>query len=97
MYVQLDNTCRDNKNKYTLMFMYLLVEFEIFKKVARYIYPRKTKFNDFMQIKMGFLPVGHTHEDIDQLFSCVSRKLKHSNALTITGEMLKVNYGYFIV
>ena len=38
-----------------------------------------------MQVKAGFLPVGHTHEDIDQLFSCISRKLKHSNVLTIPG------------
>ncbi len=37
------------------------------------------------QVKLGFLPVGHTHEDIDQLFSCVSRHLKHRNALTIPG------------
>ena len=34
-----------------------------------------------LQVMMGFLPVGHTHEDIDQLFSCVSRKLKHCAAL----------------
>ena len=40
----------------------------------------------FIQVKIGFLPVGHTHEDIDQLFSCISRKLKHSNALTIPGQ-----------
>ena len=40
---------------------------------------------------MSFLPVGHTHEDIDQLFSCISRKLKHSNAYTIPG-MVGVKY-----
>ena len=26
---------------------------------------------------MSFLMVGHTHEDIDQRFSCISRTLKH--------------------
>ena len=36
-------------------------------------------------MKFGFLPVGHTHEDVDQLFSCISRQLKHTNALTIQG------------
>lgn len=41
-----------------------------------------------MQVKIGFLPVGHTHEDIDQLFSCV--QLKHTNVYSITG----IN-GYF--
>ena len=41
---------------------------------------------------MGFLPVGHTHEDIDQLFSCVSRHLKHRNALTIPGYYPTIVY-----
>lgn len=40
-------------------------------------------------MKFGFLPVGHTHEDIDQRFSCVSRLLNHRNVLTIPGEFLK--------
>ena len=36
----------------------------------------------FKKIKMCFLPVGHTHEDIDQGFSCIARKLRHVNAYT---------------
>ena len=32
----MDNTCRDNKNKYTLMFMFLMVEFGVFEKVLHY-------------------------------------------------------------
>lgn len=43
-------------------------------------------------MKFGFLPVGHTHEDIDQLFSCVSRRLKHRNALTVQGKYNHNNY-----
>ena len=31
---------------------------------------------------MCFLPVGHTHEDIDQGFSCIARHLRHVNAYT---------------
>ena len=34
LYIQMDNTCRDNKNKYTLMFAYFLVEFGVFNKVT---------------------------------------------------------------
>ena len=34
LYIQMDNTCRDNKNKYTLTFAALLVELGIFKKVC---------------------------------------------------------------
>ena len=46
-----------------------------------------------LQIKIGFLPVGHTHEDIDQLFSRVSRLLKHRNALTIPGTLTHTYVG----
>jgi len=35
---------------------------------------------------MGFLMVGHTHEDIDQSFSCLSRHLQKNDALTSEGE-----------
>ena len=36
LYVQMDNTCRDNKNKYTITFAALLVQLGIFKKVWMY-------------------------------------------------------------
>lgn len=38
-----------------------------------------------LQIEMGFLMVGHTHEDIDQSFSCLSRLLRKVDSLTVTG------------
>lgn len=34
--IQMDNTCRDNKNKFMLTFVALLVELGIFRKVAIY-------------------------------------------------------------
>ena len=37
----------------------------------------------FLQIKLSFLMVGHTHEDIDQMFSCFSRHLAKHDARTI--------------
>lgn len=33
LYLQLDNTCRENKNKYVFSFLALLVQLKIFKKV----------------------------------------------------------------
>lgn len=66
LFLQLDNCFRENKNKYVLSFVSLLVELKIFKEA--YIH---------------FLPVGHTHEDVDQMFSCVARQLKSRNALTL--------------
>ncbi|XP_064397846.1 uncharacterized protein LOC135344551 [Halichondria panicea] len=56
--IQLDNTAKENKNKFFLGFCALLVERKIFTKV-----------------RVNFLPVGHTHEDIDQLFSRISKQL----------------------
>ena len=35
------------------------------------------------QIKISFLMVGHTQEDIDQMFSCISRHLRKNNAQTL--------------
>ncbi|PIK34158.1 hypothetical protein BSL78_29027 [Apostichopus japonicus] len=31
----------------------------------------------FEEVYIHFLPVGHTHEDVDQMFSCVARHLNH--------------------
>ncbi|KAJ7381365.1 Exocyst complex component 1 [Desmophyllum pertusum] len=41
----------------------------------------------FQKIKLCYLMVGHTHEDIDQMFSCVARRLLKKDALTL--EQLK--------
>ncbi|KAJ8043886.1 hypothetical protein HOLleu_11185 [Holothuria leucospilota] len=30
-----------------------------------------------------FLPVGHIHEDVDQMFSCVEQHLRHTNVCTL--------------
>lgn len=40
-----------------------------------------------MQIRVNFLPVGHTHEDIDQFFSKVSTNLARVGAETINGQL----------
>ena len=36
----------------------------------------------FLEVQVGFLPRGHTHEDIDQAFSCTSRYLKVHQGIT---------------
>ncbi|GBG82102.1 hypothetical protein CBR_g34382 [Chara braunii] len=57
LYLTLDNTSKENKNKFVLSYLVFLVKMRVFSKV-----------------KLNFLLVGHTHEDIDQMFSCFSRK-----------------------
>jgi hypothetical protein len=52
LYVQLDNTSKDNKNRGTFGYFAYLVAAGVFKKVV-----------------VSFLPVGHTHEDIDAVAS----------------------------
>jgi len=36
----------------------------------------------FQEIRLSFLPVGHTHTDIDQMFSRFSKRLEEHDALT---------------
>ena len=43
------------------------------------------------QIELGFLMVGHTHEDIDQYFSCLSRYLRKHSAETLEGMTLLIH------
>jgi hypothetical protein len=48
----------------------------------------------FIQIKLSFLMVGHTHEDIDQTFSCFSRHLAKRNARTIPELFAEMESSY---
>lgn len=66
LYVQLDNTSRENKNKFLMAYLYMLVEMKIFQK-----------------IKVGFLLVGHTHDQIDQMFSKFSSRLNKQRAFRL--------------
>jgi hypothetical protein len=59
IFLQVDNTVKDNKNYTVLAFEAYYIECLTGKTVIT-----------------GFLPVGHTHEDIDQLFSVIARHLK---------------------
>ncbi len=70
LYVQMDNCAGQNKNRYVLAFLSLLVELGIFKKV-----------------KVSFLMVGHTHEDVDQFFSRISSWLSKHNVPTLDALM----------
>ncbi|XP_062596921.1 uncharacterized protein LOC134258393 isoform X2 [Saccostrea cucullata] len=67
LYLQADNSPKDNKNKFVIMFLAMLVKADILKK-----------------IKLTFLMVGHTHEDIDQMFSCISREAHTQKIITLT-------------
>lgn len=50
----------------------------------------------FQSIEVAFLPVGHTHEDIDQSFSQTSGRLHRNNAITLNelhSELCTANQG----
>jgi hypothetical protein len=70
LYLQLDNSAKDNKNKYLMAFLSLLTARGIFK-----------------EIQVGFLLVGHTHEDIDAYFSHLSKALKSKNTFVLADLM----------
>ena len=63
LYLQLDNTSRENKNNLLFTYLHMLLVKKVFRK-----------------IKLGFLIVGHTHDQIDQMFSRFSRKLAKCKA-----------------
>ena len=63
MYIQLDNTTRQNKGRGLSAFCELLVGAGLFERIY-----------------VCFLPVGHTHEDIDQFFSRIAIRLRKFDA-----------------
>jgi hypothetical protein len=63
LYLQLDNTVKQNKSKFLMSYLAWLVETGVFKRII-----------------VSFLPVGHTHEDIDQLFSRIAVCLRRTDA-----------------
>jgi hypothetical protein len=48
----------------------------------------------FKKVKIGFLPVGHTHDDVDQMFSCFSTPLKRAEIFELKdiADVCKSNY-----
>ena len=44
-----------------------------------------------LQVELGFLMVGHTHEDVDALFGNIGKWLKKNNALTVPGKKFLKN------
>ena len=60
-----NNTTRQNKGKYVLAFLALLVEHGVFERIY-----------------VCFLPKGHTHEDIDQMFSRFAIALRGRNMIS---------------
>ena len=70
LFLQLDNSAKDNKNRYVMAFCSLLTARRVFKEVT-----------------VGFLIVGHTHEDIDAHFSYLSKLLKMKNTYVLADLM----------
>ncbi|XP_070553722.1 uncharacterized protein [Ptychodera flava] len=52
------------------------------------------EYDIFEEVVLNFLPVGHTHEDIDQMFSRVSTALKKTNSFTMQELMHNVHESY---
>ncbi|KAL3701108.1 hypothetical protein R1sor_019130 [Riccia sorocarpa] len=77
LYLQLDNTTRENKNGVLLGYLNLLVQQGIFRKV-----------------KIGFLLVGHTHDQIDQMFSRFSVRLRREKCFTLPSLVETIEAAY---
>jgi len=48
----------------------------------------------FGEVHASFLPIGHTHTDIDQTFSCTSRRLRTNDAITMQDLMRQLQLAY---
>ena len=77
LFLQLDNTTKQNKGRYVFAFLSLLVEHGVFERIY-----------------MCFLPVGHTHEDIDQMFSRFAMKLRERNMMSRMGMAQELRSAY---
>jgi hypothetical protein len=78
LFVQLDNTSKDNKNRGTFGYFAYLVAAGTFKKVV-----------------VSFLPVGHTHEDIDAVFGVIMRHLHRHRCLTTMQKLMDAIWDAF--
>ena len=72
LYLQLDNTCKQNKSRFLMAYLGELIRAGVFREVY-----------------VSFLPVGHTHEDIDQLFSRFAMGIRVRDTVTME-EMIGV-------
>ena len=95
LYLQMDNTCRENKNRYILGYCASLVEARVFRKVyilqahecsaCNILHASTLSLPHSLQVRVNFLPVGHTHEDVDQMFSCIGKRLLRVGAESPAG------------
>ncbi len=77
LYLQLDNTSKQNKSRYLFAYLGWMILSGVFKRIV-----------------VSFLPVGHTHEDIDQFFSRLAVYLRGNNALSRHGLALALRACY---
>ena len=75
LWVQMDNCSGENKNNTVMAYGALLQQQGVFKTVRIGSLPADAS-KRLMQVSFGFLPVGHTHEDIDGFHSRHSLKLR---------------------
>lgn len=77
LFIQLDNCSRENKNRYVMGYLEMLVSASVFDR-----------------IECAFLPIGHTHEDVDQAFSTTSSRLRTHAAVTLTDLHRELRHAY---
>lgn len=84
----MDNASGQNKNSLVFAFAALLVKIGLFAKVLSswfQLLPRRIIHSDPAcdgQVTLAFLPVGHTHEDVDSVFGWVMRDLEKNTIVS---------------
>lgn len=91
LFIQLDNTCKDNKNWIFFSYCAYLVlsgyGISFFSLLSAISYVKR--------IEIYFLPVGHTHGQIDQMFSRLSVFLKRLPAKSLPELQWSLEEAYF--
>ena len=83
LYLQLDNTNKQCKNRFMLgEFSVSRLVYEVFSHVDFVTgwLACLVEWHVFDEVQLSFLPVGHTHEDIDQFFSRLAVYLRHHDS-----------------
>ena len=94
--LQKNNAQEDGNARFKKLPRTLLLQLDNcgFENKNRYVYANFSLLvakGVFNMVQLGFLMVGHTHEDIDALFSCFSKELRTKQVFSFPHLMQKFN------
>ena len=93
LWIQLDNPTGENKHKYLLAFASWLVHIGKYTN-NKFCINNNIYLGWFKEVMISFLPPGHTHVDIDQMFSIFAIWLLQNSVYFITTFIKTIKNAY---